>query len=145
MSNNDVRTRADARLDQAAAAMALADPRPPLRQRLRDLKESNTAGFERARAHYDQTVVPALADEGEPLQVWVDYARFLGELASPGRLMAIDGSGLATPYRPPSAGELVLFVPDDTAAPVLVALAPASPTAAQQATNDLLVRHRLSL
>jgi len=145
MASTDIRNLADNRLDQATAAAAFADPRPPLRERLRDLKDANPGAFERARTHYEQTVLPALAGEGDPLQVWVDYARFLGELASPGRLVGADGTGMASAYQLPATGQLILFVPEDSAAPVLIALAPAAPTPAQQATIDLLVNRKLSL
>jgi hypothetical protein len=145
MSTSELRALADARLAQAVIAAGLADPRPPLRDRLRELKESHPAGFERALAHYEQVVLPALSGAAEPLQVWADYARFLGELGSPGRLLAVDATGGATPYQAPAPGTLVLYIPDDTASPVLVALAPASPSPAQQATIDLLVHRRLSL
>ncbi|NJD09655.1 MAG: hypothetical protein FIB01_04135 [Gemmatimonadetes bacterium] len=145
MSSTEFRTRAETRLAAAAAAATCADPRPPLRDRLRELKEGHPGAFERALAHYEQTVLPALAGTGEPLPAWVDYARFLGELTSPGRLVAIDGTGLASPYQAPAPGQLVLFLPDDPAVGVLVALAPAAPAPAQQATIDLLVGRKLSL
>src|SRR5512145_2378726 len=108
MATTELRTRADTRLAQAAEAAGFADPRPPLRERLRDLKESHPAAFERARAHYEQTVLPALAGEAEPLQGWVEYARFVGELTSAGRLMAVDATGEAAPSRAPESGRLVL-------------------------------------
>jgi hypothetical protein len=145
MTTPELRARAEARLQQAAAAGACADPRPPLRERLRELKDSHPAAFERARDHYEQVVLPALAGTAEPLPAWVDYACFVGALASPGRLVAIDETGRAVPYQVYRPGALVLFVPDDAAAPVLPALAPAAPTAAQQATIDLLVKRKLGL
>jgi hypothetical protein len=145
MATKDERTRADTRLQQAAAEAGCDDPRPPLRSRLRELKEVNPAAFERALAHYEQTVLPGLAGADEPLGHWVDYVRFVGELASPGRVVAIDGSGRAVPYLAPESGWLVLFLPEDAGSPVLVALVAASPTPAQRATVDLLVHRRLSL
>ena len=86
MASSEIRSRADTRLDQAASAAAFADPRPPLRERLRALKEQHPAGFERAIAHYEQVVLPALGGSTDPLRAWVDYVRFVGELSSPGRL-----------------------------------------------------------
>jgi len=145
MASSEIRGRADARLDQAAAAATLADPRPPLRGRLRDLKDSHPDGFEQARTHYEQEVLAALAESAEPLRVWVDYARFLSELTGPGRLVGVDATGLAFPYETPGSGLLILFLPEDRASPVLVALAPAEPSPAQGATVDLLVNRKLSL
>ena len=59
--------------------------------------------------------------------------------------MSIDHTGLASPFEVSAAGLLLLFIPDDGAAPVLIALAPATPTPAQHASIDLLVRRKLSL
>ena len=139
------RNAADARLDQAARERGYSDPRPDLRERLRQLKESSPADYRQARTHFEQVVLPALAAAEDPLAAWVDYARFVGGLSAAGRLLAIDPDGQARPDAPPAAGRLMLYVPDDTAAAVLVAAAPASPTPAQQATLDLLVHRKLSL
>lgn len=136
---------ADARLDQAARDRGYADPRPALRDRLRELKESSPTAFRQARAHYEQVVLPALGSAADPLSAWVDYARFLGGLAAAGRMLAIEPDGRARGYDAPTPGLLLLYVPDDTAVPVLVAAAPASPTPAQQATLDLLVHRKLSM
>ena len=145
MVSTELRTRAEARLEQAAAAAACADPRPPLRERLRELKEGHPGAFEQAVAYYEQTVLPALAGTTDALAAWVDYARFVGGLTSPGRVVGIDGTGWAAPYDPPGPGLLVLFLPAESTSAVLIALAPAQPTPAQQATIDLLVKRKLSL
>lgn len=142
---DDLKSRAESRLAEAAAARGYADPRPPLRDALRDLKERHPAAFASARQHYEETVMPALARGEDPLAAWVDYASFLGGLTAPGRMLAVDPSGRAAPYRAPDEGLLVLFVPEDTAAAVLVAAAPAEPSAAQRATVDLLVHRKLNL
>lgn len=142
---NPARARGDARLDEAAAARGYADPRPPLRERLRLLKETHPDAFERARRHFEEQVVVALAEAPDPLAAWLDYAAFLAGLTAAGRMLAVDASGRATPYAEPSPGALILHVPDDTAAPVLVAASPITPSAAQQATLDLLVNRKLSL
>lgn len=141
----ELRTRAEARLEQAAAALGLADPRAPLRQRLRQLRESHPDAFGRAVEHYEATVLPGLAGD-DPIHAWLDYGRFLGQLTSNGRLTAIDATGRAAAFRPPlQQGTLVLFVPDDTSADVLVAASPLQCSAAQQASLDLLVHRRLGL
>jgi hypothetical protein len=145
MPSPDVKMRADARLADAALALGLADPRPPLRNRLRELKDAHPAAFERALRHYDEAVLPELADGADPLAAWADWTRSLAELTSPGRLLAIDATGRAAPFAAPTPGTMVLFVPDDAAAGVLVGLAPTEPSSAQQATVQLLVERRLAL
>jgi hypothetical protein len=61
-------------------------------------------------------------------------------------MLAIDRTGRATTYRAPTQPEtLFIFLPDDRAADVLEAAAPAEPSPAQEATLALLVRRALSL
>lgn len=139
------RNAADARLDQAARERGYADPRPDLRERLRHLKESSPAAYRQAHTHFQQVVLPALSAAEDPLAAWVDYARFVGSLSAPGRLLAIEPDGQAHENASPAAGLLLLYVPEDTATAVLIAAAPAAPTPAQQATLDLLVHRRLSI
>jgi hypothetical protein len=141
----ELRTRAEARLEDAAAALGLADPRRPLRDRLRQLRESDAAAFERAVAHYETQVLPGLAGD-DPIAAWLEYGRFVGQLTSNGRLTVIDGTGRAAAYRAPlQAGTLVLFIPEDTAVEVLVAAAPQQATPAQAAALALLAERRLGL
>lgn len=142
---SDIRERAEARLSAAAAELALAEPMAPLRERLRTLRESHRDAYDRAVRHYTETVQPALLAE-DPVTAWLDYGRFIGELTSNGRLVHVDATGRAAPWRPPTgAGALVLFVPEDNAVEAFVAIAPAAPTPAQEATVDLLVHGRLGL
>jgi hypothetical protein len=139
------RARAEARLQEAAAALGLADPRAPFRERLRSLRESQPEAFRRAVGHYEAEVLPALAGE-EPLAAWVEYGHFLGQLSASGRLTAVDASGRATPWGPPAAaGTVVLYLPEDTAVEALLVAAPAEPSAAQRAAMDLLVHRKLTL
>ncbi|HSJ07277.1 MAG TPA: hypothetical protein VK936_11260 [Longimicrobiales bacterium] len=140
----DLRARAERRLQEAAAEFGLTDPRPPLREQLRRLRETRPDAFSGAVRHYEAEVLPAL--DADPVGTWLEYARFIGQLTAEGRLVAVDGSGRAMTYRPPlRPGVLVLFVPDDSAAAVLPAAAPLACTPAQQATLDLLVAGRLAL
>ena len=142
----DIKDRAEARLERAVAGGGFADPRPALRERLRELKENRGEAFDEARRHYQQEVVPALAGEGDALSAWIDYGVWLAARTAPGRVLAVDGQGSAVPYAaPPAPGTLVLHVPDDQAAGVLVLAAPAAPSAAQRATLDLLVSRKLAL
>jgi hypothetical protein len=139
------RAHAEARLEAAAARLGLADPRPALRERLRQLRDTQPELFRRAIEHYEATVLPALTDD-EPLAGWLEYGRFIGQLTGNGRLTAIDADGRAAPHRPPAgAGMVVLFLPEDTAVGALLVAAPLQPSAAQQATIQLLVERKLSL
>jgi hypothetical protein len=138
------RGRAEARLQEAAQALGLADPRPALRDRLRHLREAAPDAFRRAIEHYETTVLPALAEQ-DAIAAWLEYGRFVGQLTSNGRLTAIDRSGSAGEYRPPAAADaVVLFLPEDNAVDALLVVAPAAPAPAQQATIDLLVNRRLA-
>lgn len=140
-----LRTTAEQRLTDAAAAAGLQDPRPAYRERLRQLRENDTAAFERAIAHYERNVLPALA-AGEPLAAWAEYGAFLGGLTAAGRLVRVDASGRAEPWQAvPRQLDLVLFLPDDTAGAVLVIAEPLEPSPAQRATIELLVNRKLAL
>jgi hypothetical protein len=140
------RRDAEARLATAAERLGLDDPRPPYRERLRVLRERHPDAFDRAIAHYESAVLPALAETADPLAVWTAYGAFLGKLTSDGTPYRVDASGRSRPFRPPvGPSELVLFVPDDQDADVLLMARPAAPTAAQEATIDLLVNRRLAL
>lgn len=141
----DIKSRAEERLLGAAAEGGFADPRPALRQRLRDLKETGGAGFQQALRHYQEQVVPELAS-GDALAAWIEYGAWLGGLSGAGRVLALDALGAAHPYQPPpAAGTVVLHVPDDTAVGVLLLIAPDAPSAAQRAALDLLVNRKLAL
>ncbi|HEX6135976.1 MAG TPA: hypothetical protein VFZ24_18530 [Longimicrobiales bacterium] len=142
--DSDLRSRAEARLADAARARGLADPRPPFRERLRLLKQAHPAAFDRAIEHYEQRVLPALVEE-EPLPVWIEYGRFLGSLTAAGAVTAIDESGRATQWAPAARASLVLFIPEDTASDVMILAQPAEPSPAQSATAALLVQRALKL
>jgi hypothetical protein len=144
---SDLRGRAEARLIEAAEALDLGDPRPPLRGRLKRLRETHPEAFTSAVAYYENTVLPALAG-ADAVTAWVDYGRFVGELTAggQGQLTRIDAHGRASAFRPPlTKGSLVLFVPEDGADEVLPVVAPRQPSAAQQAALELLVHRRLEL
>ncbi len=100
---DDIRARADARLEEALAAAAMADPRPACRDRLKALKAANSTAFARAVDYFEHTLVPAVAGGAEPLGQWLEYARVLAEASGPGRTVIVDRGGRARPYRPPTA------------------------------------------
>ncbi len=142
---DDPRTLAEHRLADALAASAMADPRALYRDRLRQLRATDPAAFARALDYFENTLVPAVASDGEPLTAWLAYGTFLAELPGRGRTMAVSQDGRARPYQPPPAGSLILFLPDDGRRRPEVLLSPAAPSAAQQATVDLLVHGRREL
>ncbi|CAN5891524.1 hypothetical protein BH23GEM9_BH23GEM9_01940 [soil metagenome] len=143
--SSDLRTLAEIRLTEAAAALGLDDPRDPLRHRLKLLRETQPDVFASAVDHYEKNVLPTLASD-DALTVWLEYAKFIGRLTSGGSLVAIDATGRAAPFRPPPRpGDLVLFMPDETGGEIFVAAAPLAPTSAQQASIDLLVNRRLGM
>lgn len=138
-----LRARAEARLAEAAEAEGIADPRPPYRDRLRQLRQSHPEAFDRAIEHYERKVLPALAGE-QPLAAWLEYGRFLASLEAEGRVVGIDSRGRASDWSSDARPGLVLFIPDDTAADVMVLCQPVAMSEAQQATVRLLVDRRLS-
>lgn len=141
--DSQLRSRAEAGLVKAAEAHGLADPRPSYREWLRALRQTHPGAFDQAVEHYEQTVLPALADD-EPLPVWLEYGLHLASLTTPGKAIAVDASGKAAPWTRNAPAGLVLFVPEDTAAEVMVLSQPVTPTPAQQATLTLLVERKLS-
>lgn len=142
---DDLRARADARLDAALTAAPWRDPRPYLRRMLKHLKERDPAAFERALAHFDSTLVPAVAGDADPLAEWLEYGRVLCSLAGPGRIVAIDGSGRAAEGEgetPPDA--LLLYLPEDPEVQAAVLRCPRDATPAQEASVELLVLGRVT-
>lgn len=143
--SDDLRARADARLQAALAEAPWRDPRPYLRPILKHLRERDPAAFDRALAHFDATLVPAVAGEGDPLGEWLEYGRVLGSLAGAGRVVAIDSTGRAAEAEgepPPDA--LLLHLPDAPEAPAVVLRCPRDATQAQEASIELLVLGRVS-
>ncbi len=75
------------------------------------------------------------------MEEWIEYGRYLADLLSPGRTLAIDPTGLSEPYRrPPPRGALILHLPDLAGLPGRVLCSPATPSAPQRAACDLLTR-----
>jgi hypothetical protein len=143
--SDDLRALADARLEQALAGSGLRDPRPLFRPALKHLRERDTAGFQRALAHYESHLVPAVAGGGDALAEWLAYGRLLAECLGPGRRVEVDPTGrAATPADPAAASGLVLHLPDDAAAPALALHCPRDLSRPQEATLELLVAGRLS-
>lgn len=138
---------ADQRLQEALDRQGARDPRPFYRERLRELKAASPDAYEKAVTHYRDTLVPEVAaGEVDPLEAWMEYGLRLAELSAPGRTVAVDESGRATPYEPdPGSDRLVLHLPEDRGLrPLLVGL-PRELSPAQKATFDLLVQGKQTL
>lgn len=128
---------------KAAEAQGLADPRPAYRERLRALRQSRPEVFDQAVEHYEQNVLPALAD-AEPLPVWLEYGRYLASRTTAGKVFTVDESGRSALWTEGAPAGLVLFIPDDNAAEVMVLSQPVTPSPAQNATLTLLVERKLA-
>ena len=142
--SDDPRARADARLEAALATAPWREPRHDLRPTLRHLKERDPAAFERALAHFEHTLVPAVAGDGDPLGEWLEYGRVLGSLVGAGRVVAIDGTGRAAEGDGAAPDALLLHLPDAPEAPAVVLRCPRDATPAQAASMELLVLGRVS-
>lgn len=142
--SDDLTARADARLEAALQAEGARDPREFYRERLKELKQANPEGYAEAVAYYRDTLLPRVADgDGDPLAVWTEYGRRLAEALTPGRTVAVDGTGRAHPYEEPAPRDrLVLHLPEGKGRAILVGL-PGELTAAQRATYDVLVSGKL--
>lgn len=136
--SDPIATEAERRLEEALAREGARDPREFYRERLKELRQADPDGYERAVAHYRDTLLPSIASgEADPLDAWTEYGRTLATALAPGRTLRIDRTGKAHPYEGPSREDLVLQLPEKGRA-VLVAL-PASLSPAQRATFDVLV------
>jgi hypothetical protein len=144
--SDDPKRDADQRLDAALAVDgAPRDPRPYFRPALRFLKERDAGAYDRALAHLDETLIPAVVGGADPLGAWLEYGMLLAELLGPGRTVAVDATGRAEPTADVAAAEgLVLHLSDIDDRPALVLRCPASLSPAQNATIELLVAGRVT-
>lgn len=139
--SDELIAQADARLEEALAQEGARDPREFYRERLRDLKQTNPAGYSEAVAYYRDTLIPRVAGgDADPLVAWTEYGRKLAEQVTPGRTVAIDATGRAHPYEePPRRDKLILHLPEGRGGRALLVALPSELTAAQRATYDVLV------
>lgn len=138
--------RAEARFQEALEASGARDPREYYRERLKELKSANPAGYESVVGYYGSTLIPTVAsDDSDPLAAWLEYGRVIAETTAPGRAYEIDTSGRRSPYSPPTPHDrLVLHLPDSGTRALLVGL-PIELSDAQRSTFDLLVQGKLKL
>ncbi|HEU0055371.1 MAG TPA: hypothetical protein VFQ39_19420 [Longimicrobium sp.] len=147
MATPDQRERADARFEQALKEQGARDPRDFYRKQLVELKSGNADAYRRALAHFEDTLIPTVAEEGsDPVGEWLEYGRLLATLATRGRTIVVDPTGRARDYaRPVPADALVLHLPELTTRPAIIVGLPTELTQPQRATYDLLVRRAESL
>lgn len=142
----DPQALADRRLEAVLERTGARDPRAVCRERLRQLKGVDAAAFEQAVEHYRSRLVPAIAAGEEPLTAWIEYGRTIARLTFAGRTVAIDRTGLAGEYSTPADPDLlVLHLPEGGKGRALLVAEPREPSAAQEATCDLLVDGRAQL
>jgi hypothetical protein len=136
------KAEADRRFEEAVEATGARDPRDFYRQALRDLKEPNPAGYARAVAHFQNVLVPGIVSgDLEPVKAWREYGRLIAEETAAGTTVEIDETGRSRPYSPDSAMSLlVLHLPDEKGARAILVSLPPSPSPAQRASFELLVR-----
>ena len=137
----DLAAVARSRTDSSLAGAGLEDPRPALRDLLRQLRAQDSEGFSEATERFAQVLVPAAASEtSDPLVAWIEYARWLSDRLAHGRAVRIDITGRASPASgDPEPGMLLVHIPDEQARRAMVLLAPRQLSEAQQETIRLLV------
>ncbi len=145
--SDDLTARADERLQAALTETGARDPRDACRALLRELKGQDEAAYPRLVSRWRSGVIEPLGrGEGDPLSLWLEFGVELAATLHPGRPMVVDTQGTATPLEgSPEWNTLVLHLPDDPRHRAIPVVLPPAPSAAQQATMDLLVEGRLSL
>lgn len=136
--SDEMTQAADRALEAAIEETGARDPREFYRERLKELKQVDAAGYERAVAYYRDTLIPQVAGGDPALDAWTEYGRVLAETTAPGRTVSIDETGLSHPYEGPELTRLILHLPEKPGRAILVALPP-NLSPAQRATFDVLV------
>lgn len=144
----EAREEADRRFADALGESGARDPRDFYRRAIRELRQANRPGYDRAVSHFQEVLVPSIANgEADPLWAWREYGRLIAEITAPGRTVAIDETGRARPFDSDAPMEmLVLHLPEGKGGRAILVSLPPTPSPAQRATYDLLVggRHRPS-
>lgn len=142
-----LKREADRRFEVAMENSGARDPREFYREALRELRVENPAGYEGAVTHFQEVLVPSIANgESEPLWAWREYGRLIAELTAPGRTVAIDSTGRSHPFESDTPMDrLVLHLPEGKGRRAILISLPPNPSPAQRATYELLARgkHRL--
>ncbi len=134
MSDSEARYRAA--LDQHG----VTDVQATYRVLLRRLKASHPSAYDAAVSRYERELVPGLeAGEGDPLRLWLDYGMWIAEQLSPGHVVAVDETGLATPVEDElPLDRLLLYVPETSNERAIALTQPVQPSEAQKETVQLL-------
>jgi len=142
-----LKKEADRRFEAALESSGARDPRDFYRKALRELREVNPGGYDRAVSHFQDVLVPSIASgESNPLWAWREYGRLIAEVTTAGRTVAIDKTGASHPFHSEEPMDrLVLHLPDAKGGRAILVSLPPSPSSAQRATYDLMVagKHRL--
>jgi hypothetical protein len=142
-----MRKEADLRFEAALEITDSRDPRDFYRKALRELREANPSGYDRAVSHFQDVLVPSIASgESDPLWAWREYGRLIAEVTATGRTVAIDETGRSQPFHSDEPMDrLVLHLPDARGGRAILISLPPTPSSAQRATYELLVagKHRL--
>src|SRR5688500_14813808 len=139
--DDSAKRRSDELTETAISTAMVADFREAYRERLRWLKETQPQAFARALAHYNEVLVPNIAEGTDPVGEWIEYGKVLGNLSGSGKVVSIDETGKARPAGEAIEG-LILHLPDDTGIPALALAVPAVLSDAQRATLNLLVKQK---
>ncbi len=142
-----LKKEADLRFEAALESSGARDPRDFYRKSLRELREGNPGGYDRAVSHFQEVLVPSIASgESDPLWAWREYGRLIAEVTTVGRTVAIDETGRSQPFHSDEPMDrLVLHLPDAKGGRAILVSLPPTPSSAQRATVSLLVagKHRL--
>jgi len=145
--DQETKEKADQRFAEALKASGARDPRDFYRKALRDLREMNPGGYEKAVGHFQEVLVPAIASgDSEPLWAWREYGRLIAEASAEGRTVAIDETGRSLPFESDSPlDRLVLHLPDARGVRAILVSLPPTLSPAQHSAYQLLVagKHRL--
>lgn len=143
----ELHDRADRIFEEALGQSGAKDPREFYRTSLRELKADNPEAYREAVAHYENDLVPSIAEAGDdPLVAWQRFGCRVAELTVTGTPIEVDVTGRRRPYAPPTPPDhMVLHIPKGTKGRALVVGLPPELSAAQLATYDLLVGGRQKL
>ena len=143
-----LKIEADQRFEAALESSGARDPREFYRKALRELREVNPRGYDRAVNHFQEVLVPSIANgDSEPLWAWREYGRLIAEVTASGRTVSIDDTGRSHPFDSNTPlDRLVLHLPEGKGKRAILISLPPEPSHAQRATFDLLARgkHRLA-
>ncbi|TFH64457.1 MAG: hypothetical protein E4G90_08045 [Gemmatimonadales bacterium] len=142
-----LKKEADRRFEAALESTGARDPRDFYRKALRELREVNPGGYDRAVSHFQDVLVPSIATgEADPLWAWREYGLLIAEVTTVGRTVAIDETGRSQPFHSDAPlDRLVLHLPNAKGGRAILVSLPPNPSSAQRAAYDLLVvgKHRL--